>query len=210
MQVWRATQANLAGHGPVMSSVRPKYHMRKNLIFLGVVLAVAAVGTYLYFDGREYVFRFTEPQLQEKLAERLPIRKTYLFIFEVVLDNPRLSLINGTDRVNAEIDAALNVFINDMPLSLGGELDVSGGVRYDQIDGQFFLTDPVIENLNIQGIPGRYSERANNVLTKALGEYYADRPIYTLRETDAKQAVAKLLLKDVIVQNRELVVTLGI
>ena len=128
----------------------------------------------------------------------------------MVLDNPRLSLINGTDRVDAGLDAALNVHINDMPLSLGGELDVSGGVRYDEIDGQFFLTDPVIENLNIQGIPDRYSERANNVLTKALGEYYADRPIYTLRETDAKQAVAKLLLKDVIVRNRELVVTLGI
>ena len=80
-----------------------------------------------------------------------------------------------------------------MPLALGGELDISGGVRYDEIDGQFFLTDPAIENLNIQGIPDKYSERANKVLTKALAEYYADRPIYTLRETDAKQAVAKLL-----------------
>ena len=184
--------------------------MRKNLMLLGVVLAVAGVGTFLYVDGREYEFRFTEPQLQEKLAERLPIRKTYLFIFDVVLDNPRLSLINGTDRVNAGLDATLNVNINNMPLSLGGELDVSGGVRYDEIDGRFYLTDPVIENLNIQGIPDKYTERANKVLTKAVAEYYVDRPIYTLRESDAKHAVAKLLLRDVIIQNRELVVTLGI
>ena len=127
-----------------------------------------------------------------------------------MLDDPRLALIEGSDRVNAGLDVTLNININDEPLPLGGELDVSGGVRYEATDGQFFLTDPVIENLSVQGVPAKYTDRVNSVLTKAIGEYYSDRPIYTLTGSDVKTATTKLLLKDVVVEERVLIVTLGI
>jgi len=184
--------------------------MRKVLPIVLVVLAVGALGAYLYFQGKEYVFRFTEAELQEKLSERLPLHKTYLFIFTVVLDEPRLDLVEGSDRVNAGLDVTLNIKIDDEPLPLGGELDVSGGVRYHAPEGQFFLTDPVIENLSVQGVPTTYTNRVNTILTKAIGEYYADRPIYTLRSSDVKTATAKLLLKSVVVEERVLIVTLGL
>ena len=119
-------------------------------------------------------------------------------------------MIEGSDRVNAGLDVTLNININDEPLPLGGELDVSGGVRYEATDGQFYLTDPVIENLSVQGVPAKYTDRVNSVLTKAIGEYYSDRPIYTLTGSDVKTATTKLLLKDVVVEERVLIVTLGI
>lgn len=184
--------------------------MRKLLPAVLVIVAIGAVGTYLYFQGKEYTFRFTEAELQEKLAERLPLRKTHLFIFEVVLDNPRLELIEGSNRVNAGLDVILNIRISDEPLPLGGELDVSGGVRYEATDGQFFLTDPVVENLSVQGVPAKYTDRVNSVLTLAIGEYFSDRPIYTLNDSDVKTATAKLLLKNVVVEDRVLIVTLGV
>lgn len=185
-------------------------HTRRNIIIVLTLLVLGAVGAYFYFEGREYSFRFTEAELQAKLAERLPVRKTYLFVFEVVLDDPRLALVEGSDRVNAGLDVTLNIKINDEPLPLGGELDVSGGVRYDGTEGQFFLTDPVIENLKVQGVPANYTDRVNTILTKAIGDYYSTRPIYTLRSTDVKKATAKLLLKSVVVNERVLIVTLGI
>ena len=184
--------------------------MRKTLLILVTILALGAVGAYLYFQGREYTFQFTEAQLREKLAERLPLRKTYLFIFEVVLADPRLALIEGSERVNAGLDVTLNIKINDQPLPLGGEIDVSGGVRYDPAGGQFFLTDPVIEHLQVQGVPTDYTDRVNSILTKAVGEYYLDRPIYTLTNLDVKTATAKLLLKSVAVKEGVLIVTLGV
>ena len=184
--------------------------MRKLLLAVVFIVAIGVIGTYLYFQGKEYTFRFTEAELQEKMAERLPLRKTYLFIIEVVLDDPRLEMIEGSDRVNAGLDVTLNIKINDEPLPLGGELDVSGGVRYEASDGRFFLTDPVIENLSVQGVPAKYTDRVNSVLTKAIGEYYSDRPIYTLKGSDVKTATAKLLLKNVVVEDRVLIVTLGL
>lgn len=184
--------------------------MRRALPILIIVLVAAGLGLYFYFEGREYTFRFTESQLYEKLTERTPVRKTYLFIFQVELNNPRIMLLDGSDRVNAGLDITLNIRINEEPLPLGGEIDVSGGVRYEGSEGQFFLTDPIVENLSVQGIPADMLDRVYSALTVALGEYYADRPIYTLRASDLKQAAAKLLLKNVVVQNQELVITLGI
>ncbi len=110
--------------------------MRKLLLGVLAIVAIGAVGTYLYFQGKEYTFRFTEAELQEELATRLPLSKTYLFIFEVLLDDPRLALVEGSDGVDAGLDVTVNIKINDEPLPLGGELDVSGGVRYEAPHGQ--------------------------------------------------------------------------
>ena len=184
--------------------------MRKIGLFLAVFVLVSLVGTYFYFEGREYEFRFSEDDLRQKMSERLPIERTYLFIFQVVLDSPRITLVEGSDRVQAGLDVTLNIRINDEALPLGGSVDASGGVRYDSIEGEFYLTDPIVESLAVQGVPAKYTDRVNSVLTKAIAEYYEDRPIYTLRDSDVKQAAAKLVLKSVVVQDRLLVVTLGV
>lgn len=184
--------------------------MRNSALLLIFVSAVAAATYFYFFSGKEFQFRFSEAQLTERLTKRLPIKKTYLFIFEVGLDNPRLSLVDGTDRIEAGLDVELNVKLGSESLPLGGTLDASGGVRYEPSEGEIYLTDPVVEHLQIQGIPAEYTDRVNTVLASALSDYYREHPIYHLRATDAKQLVAKLVLKSVSIQNEELVITLGI
>ena len=173
--------------------------MKKVGIAIAIILIAAVIGTYFYFSGKEYIFRFSETQIQEKLAEKLPLTKKYLLIFEVTLDNPRVTLTNGSDRVTAGLDIILNIWINKNPTPLGGAIDASGGVKYVSERGDFFLTDPVIERLAIQGIPDKYTEQVNKILTKALNEYYETHPIYTLKPTDVKNAAARLILKNVII-----------
>ena len=184
--------------------------MRKIGLFLAAIVLVGLVGAYFYFEGREYEFRFSEDDLRSRLSERLPVEKTYLSIFQVVLDSPRNTLIEGSDRVQAGLDVTLNIMINEEPVPLGGSIDASGGVRYDPTEGEFYLTDPIVERLAVQGVPAKYTDKVNSVLTKAIAEYYEDRPIYTLRDSDVKQAAAKLVLKSVVAQDRLLVVTLGV
>ena len=178
---------------------------------ISIALLIITVGlTFYYFLGDEYIFRLTERQIQEKLNKNLPLTKSYLFIFQVTLDNPRVTLTNGSKRVGAGIDVILNIQIGNEPKPLRGSLDVSGIVSYASDKGQFFLADSVIENLTFEGIPVKYTEKVNSVLKKAIMAYLAERPIYTLSVSDVKQAAARLVLKDVIIQNSELVVTLGI
>lgn len=176
-----------------------------------ILLIITAIGgLFFYYSGKEYVFRFSESQIQEKLNTKLPLTKTYLLIFQLTLDNPRVNLTNNSKRVGAGLDVILNIKIGNETKPLGGAIDISGGVTYLPDQGKFFLTDPIVERVAIQGIPEKYSGKVNLILTKALAEYYADHPIYSLRATDIKQAAAKLLLKNVVVEDHELVVTLGI
>ena len=184
--------------------------MKKFAISIGVLVAVVLIGGYFYLSGKEYFLRFPEDQIQETLANRLPLTKTYLFIIQITLDNPRVMLENGSDRVNAGLDVSLNITINENSEPLGGSIDVSGGVRYVQEEGQFFLTDPIIENLHVDGISSAYTDKVDGALTTALAEFYSERPIYTLSDFDAKQVAVQMVLKNVVVDDKELVITLGI
>ena len=178
------------------------------ILILSIITAIG--GLFFYYSEKEYIFRFSESQIQEKLSTKLPLTKTYLLIFRVTLNNPRVNLTNNSKRIGAGLDVSLNIKIGNETKPLGGTIDISGGVKYLPERGEFFLTDPIVEHIAIQGIPENYSEKVNLILTKVLAEYYADHPIYSLRATDIKQAVAKLILKNTVIENHELVVTLGL
>lgn len=177
-------------------------------LFFVVIFAIG--GAFYYYASKDYVFRFSEAQLQDKLNAKLPLTKTYLFVFQVTLDHPRVKLTNGSDRVGAGLDVLLNIRLGNEQKPLSGTLDVSGGVKYVPEQGEFFLTDPVVEHFAVQGIPDKYAEKINSIIAAALTGYFADHPIYTLQAGDTKQQAAKLVLKNVAVENQELVVTLGI
>jgi hypothetical protein len=184
--------------------------MNKSILAAVAIVAILMASTYFYFSGKEYVVRMSESEIREKLDEKLPLTKSYFLIIHITLKNPRVLLENGTKRVNAGLDVLLNITIGKNTKPLGGTIDVSGGVRYLAENGEFFLTNPVIENLGVQGIPDKYLLKVNKALTQALAKYYEENPIYTLRATDVKKAAARMVLKDVVVENKELVVTLGI
>jgi hypothetical protein len=190
--------------------MKASLNMKKIIIISIATMFFISIGVYFYFSGKEYVFSFSESQIREKLTTKLPLNKKYLIIFEVTLDNPRVSLTNGSNRVAAGLDVILNIRIDKNPKPLGGSVDATGGIKYVKNSGEFFLTEPVIEHLSIQGIPDKYTKKANQVLTKALSEYYDSHPIYTLKPTDVNKAAARLALKNVIIENQNLVVTLGI
>ncbi len=184
--------------------------MKKIGIGLLGALVVAGFIAYQYFSGREFVYQFPEAQIHEMLSTRMPFEKTYFFIFTVVLDNPRVDLVNGSDRVNAGLDVTLNIKVDNEPEPLGGTIDVSSGLAYSPDEGAFYLVDPVIESLGVQGIPEKYADRTRQVLARAISEYYAVQPVYRIRADDPARAAARLLLKRVVVENQELVVVLGI
>jgi hypothetical protein len=186
--------------------------MNQRRVVISAILSIAvAVGcAYYYFYGRQYVYRFTEAQLQEALSARLPFRKTYLLVLQVTLEHPRVTLVEGSDRVQAGLDITLNAHVADDPSPIRGSIDASGGIRYDPRAGQFFLTQPKVEHLELQGVPEQYTARTAAAISRALDAYYAEHAIYTLNTSHARELAARLVLKSVTVEGRQLVVTLGI
>ncbi len=83
----------------------------RHWLIFSFIAALLVAGAILIVAQKNYVFRFTEPQLQEKLSERLPLTKSYFFIFGVTLHKPRVDLVEGSDRVAAGVDIVLNIKI---------------------------------------------------------------------------------------------------
>ncbi len=183
--------------------------MMRNAVVGVVAIGLLVAGAVFLFSQRDFVLRFSETDLRERVDDRLPWTKRYLFIFEVTVDNPRIDLVDGSDRVAGGVDLQLNIDFGDSDIPLGGAVDVAGGVRYQAENGEFYLTDPEIENIRIQGVPDRFANQANVAISLALAEFYRTRPIYSLDDTDASHLAARLVLKDVTVEDEHLVVTLG-
>ena len=183
--------------------------MRLITTIIGILILLAG-GAYFLFKDNTVTLKFTEPELRQKLEEKMPFSEDYLFIFNVTLENPRIDLIEGSDRVAGGLDAVLNIAIGDSDVPINGALDVSGAMRYAPEEGAFYLTDPRIETVQLRGVPDGFANRANNALSEALREFYRERPIYVLSEEDMRQRTAKMVLRDVIVKDETLHVTLGL
>ncbi|MEO1240677.1 MAG: DUF1439 domain-containing protein [Pseudomonadota bacterium] len=184
--------------------------MMRNIAVGLIAIILLGAGVLFLISRNDYVFRFSEADLRERVDQRLPWTKRYLFIFDVTVDNPRIDLVEGSDRVAGGVDILLNITLGGGELPLGGAVDVSGSVLYQSKDGEFFLTDPEIESVRVQGVPERFSNQANEAISMALREFYRTRPIYSLQGTDASHVAARLVLKDVVVEDEHLVVTLGL
>ena len=78
------------------------------LILAIAMTLVAGVSALYYLRGREHVYRFTETQLELKLAQYFPIEKTYLLIVQATLYNPRLSLPDGSSRIGSTAAAGVH------------------------------------------------------------------------------------------------------
>lgn len=184
--------------------------MKKNIIFILLITITALATLLIFFYGKQFIIRVSETELRMKLAEKLPITKTYLVIFNITLSNPRVDLMNGSDRINSGLDITLDINLLNEISTFNGSVDISGGLRYNHETGEFFVTDPQVEKLSIKGIPEKYTDKINLVISKALNQYYQSRPIYILKPTDIKKTAARLVLKKVMVENEHLVITLGL
>lgn len=180
-------------------------------IVLAVLVFVATAGTAAVFllQDRQVEIRLSEAQLLEAINKKLPFKKSYLIILDVELDNPRISLPEDGSRVQAGVDILVNIRLGGGK-RITGTADASAGIRYRAEAGQFFLMDPKIEKLSVGDIPLAYSEKVDDAVGKALKAFFDQRPVYTLKETDTKQKTAKLVLKDVSVDQGVLVLTLGL
>ncbi|MEO1251923.1 MAG: DUF1439 domain-containing protein [Pseudomonadota bacterium] len=172
-------------------------------------LLVIGAGAFFLLRDTTYTLKFSETDLRAQLEDRLPFSEDYLFIFNVTLENPRVDLIEGSDRIAGGLDTVVNVKLGDEPLPISGAIDLSGGLRYAPEEGAFYLTDPRIETVRLAGVPDRHANRANSALSLALAEFYRERPIYILSDDDMRQRAARLVLRDIEVKNEVLHVELG-
>ncbi|WP_237058923.1 DUF1439 domain-containing protein [Microbulbifer sediminum] len=177
-------------------------------LLIALLLLVAA--GYLYFSGKEVEVRISEAQIQETLERSLPVTRTYLVIFDLTLENPRIDLEAGSGRVNAGLDISLDIQSREGSRTFRGTADVSGVPSFVAQNGEFYLQSIEVEKLEIDGLDEKQQARARSAVQVALREYYRNHPIYRLNDESMRQRLARMALKEISIGDNELVITLGL
>lgn len=180
-------------------------------LFAGIALLLALLaGVALYLHGKRLTLRIGEAQIREQLATRFPIERTSLLLLRWTLSDPQVSFLAQRQRVLVGLDARLNTRLDGQRENLGGRIEVETALRYDTQRGAFFLVDPVVTRLAIEGIPEAHVMRVQNSARSLLAEAFAQFPVYTLRRDDLAQGAARQVLQEVRVEDDAIVVVFGL
>lgn len=187
--------------------------LKKILIALALLAAIASAALW-HSWGERYEITLSEEQLLSKLNEKFPFEKNFLFLVTLRFEHPRLELEEGSDRIRFGCDLSVN-----LPVDPGGDAHtgpiqgtatLSGKIRYSATDGSFFIDDPIVDQLLLNGVPEKWMKKIRSSADKAANEFVKRAPVYRLKETDVKQAAARLVLQGVAVHERKLFLTLGV
>ena len=183
--------------------------MKRTILFL-VLLLVLLSPVGCNGVSAQYDYIITQKQIDDALKAKFPVTKNHLLLFRITFSNPHVALLPESNRIEIGLDAELNIKLPSESKKLTGTIVVSSGIGYRNDSKQFVLSSPVIDKLEIQGIPQQHIDKVTEFTSNAAREYLQEFPIYTLTDKDSKTSLAKLLLKDVQVKSSEIHVTIGL
>lgn len=153
-----------------------------------------------------YTFELKAEDLEKRMTQVFPVKiKKLIFVFK--LSDPEVILLGESiDRI--AIGVTLKVSIPGL-LAAKGRATVEGEIDYDSEEGSFFFFDPIVKEMNIKGLPGRYNEEVRELFDGIVRSTLGDMCIYKFDQEDKKQKVAKRLLKSVRVEDERLKIQIG-
>lgn len=143
----------------------------------------------------------SEAELQQKVQKRFPVEKRVL-VAKLALENPSVRLEAGNDRVFLDLDASASVG----PLArYPGHVSVSGKLAYDDEMKALFLDDAIVHRVDIPDLPAEFHDPVREAATVALRAHLATTPVHRI-----KGGTAKMFVKDVKVEDKRVLVEVGI
>jgi hypothetical protein len=181
--------------------------MKKRFVASGILFLACLGGLSCDVSEEGLVIEITAEQIQKRLDRRFPISKKYLMLLKLTLADPEVTLAEGSDRIGFGLSATTNVRVNEKDVA--GRAYLTARLRYKPEEGSLLLIDPEVENLTFPLLPEEYRDEVMVAASLATQEFLDDYEVYRLDQSDFKQAIAKLFLKDVVVSNGVLRITLG-
>ncbi len=182
--------------------------MKKSLIALSIAASVAAVAAWYLLSGRGYSLELTAAQLQERVAQKFPIRECYLVVVCLDLQQPKVILTEGSDKLGVSARANINIAGQDKVLE--SAVEFYGKLRYDAAATAFYFDDLEARQLQVTGVPEMYAARIAEFVPLMLRKRLAAQPVYTLRDSIQHEALVRMALQEVRVENGKLHLILGI
>jgi hypothetical protein len=169
-----------------------------------IVVAVCAFGWWAILrSGPEIYIDIDQAQIQQRLAERFPQHSCALVMACLDVTDPVVTLTDGSDRI---------VFAANVVVTLGrrqspGRVAFSGVLRYVQHEGDFYLDDVQLEDLQLNNFPPELATIVKQRGPAAMRRALEGHPVYSLKGQGARAALAKFAVKEIRVVNGRVRVT---
>lgn len=160
-------------------------HRRSIVLALAVAPILpgcAAIGAWF---GKE--ISVTHAELTERLVKRVPLEKDLAGLVGAKLTRPRVfaESVAGKARLATTFDVELRLPLGGK--SLFGTLTLSGVPRFDASRKAIFLGDIVLDRVRIDRMPDALSEALAKFATQLARDEFDVKPIYALKEEDARK-----------------------
>ena len=156
-----------------------------SIVFFGMLHACG------FTDGK-FTLDFSAKQIQDAIAPKFPAENCPLPITCIKLQNPKITLADGSDRLTLAFDTTVSLL--GQPTT--GTAVVSAKPRFQASTGEIFLDDSKIENVLFAGVP----LEVTNLLTRygsVLAKQSLERtPIYSFKNSQAEK-IARMGIADV-------------
>ena len=172
------------------------------------VFALALAATTAVTDARAELrsYEITADEMTRQAAEHFPIQRCALMLACVTLSDPKVKLLDGDSRIH--VTTTVRPEVGGQPLD-SGEVDLAGTPRYVPEQGAFFLDDARVTEARFPGLKPQQARTVSDLASGMLAESLRREPIYELDDKDARQALARLVLREVRVRDGKLQLVTG-
>lgn len=153
-----------------------------------------------------YTKTFTEEELQARLESVMPIERKKFFL-TVVVSEPALALISDENKLG--IEATIQATVPG-GFSGSGRANVVGSIDYNAEEGAFYIREPEVVSLSINGIPERHHNSVKAFAQTLLATSLSAYPVFRFQDDNLKHKLAKSTLESVVVENQKLLVKLRV
>jgi hypothetical protein len=140
------------------------------------------------------------------VSQQFPLEKTNYWL-TVRLSDPIVKLDEAANRIGVELTICLQT-LGNISFQWRGLID--GRLEYRRKTGGFYLLNPNLCHLRLDGAPSRYQSITRTIIGVLLDKVFATTPIYQLDTTKFQHSLTKLLLKSMTIKNDKILVELGL
>lgn len=156
-----------------------------------IILLTGMLTACGFADGK-LTLDFSAQQIQEAIAPKFPAENCPLPLTCIKLQNPKITLADGSDRLTMSFDTAVSLL--GQPAT--GTAVVSAKPRYQASTGEIFLHDSRIENLVFKDLPLNLLAAITQYGSVLAKQTLERTPIYNFKSAQADK-IAKMGIADV-------------
>jgi hypothetical protein len=181
----------------------------KKILLIAMVAAIAA-GLFMYrhLTQNEITVRISQKEIDAILAKQFPREKTHWKIVQITYTNPRATFVPATNQVRIGIDAKIVAGIKPLEQEFHASTSLLTNLKYDADQKKVVLHNAQCEQLELPLIPEKYRDLTKQAMNITAAACFEKIPIYELKPRNQSQRIARMVLRDLHVDQDQLVFTL--